>query len=81
MSNGAFHIFMPHIVFEMVDDYGLPVEPGDVGNILLTRLDVGAMPLIRYKVGDIGRKSTTETCPCGRGLEMLSKQRGGTPIS
>lgn len=76
MGDGAYHIFMPHVVVEIVDDDGLPVNPGEVGNILLTRLDAGAMPLIRYKVGDIGRKSTIDTCPCGRGLEMLSKIEG-----
>lgn len=29
------------------------------------------MPLIRYKVGDIGRKNPSATCSCGRGLESL----------
>ena len=76
MNNGAYHIFMPHVAVEIVDDDGFPVNPGEVGNILLTRLDAGAMPLIRYKVGDIGRKSTADSCPCGRGLEMLTKIEG-----
>jgi|WetSurMetagenome_2_1015567.scaffolds.fasta_scaffold00064_30 phenylacetate-CoA ligase len=76
MNNGAYHIFMPHVAVEVVDDKGFPVSPGEVGNILLTRLDAGAMPLIRYKVGDIGRKSLDDACPCGRGLEMLTKIEG-----
>jgi phenylacetate-CoA ligase len=76
MNNGAYHIFMPHVVVEIVDDDGQPVEPGEMGNILLTRLDPGAMPLIRYNVGDIGRKSPDASCPCGRGLEMLTKIEG-----
>jgi phenylacetate-CoA ligase len=76
MNNGAYHIFMPHVIVEIVDDDGQPVKPGEMGNILLTRLDAGAMPLIRYKVGDIGRKSPDESCPCGRGLEMLAKIEG-----
>jgi phenylacetate-CoA ligase len=76
MNNGAYHIFMPHVAVEIVDDDGMPVKPGEVGNILLTRLDAGAMPLIRYKVGDIGRKSPDQTCECGRGLEMLTKIEG-----
>jgi phenylacetate-CoA ligase len=76
MNNGAYHIFMPHVVVEVVDDDGQPVKPGEMGNILLTRLDPGAMPLIRYRVGDIGRKSTDTSCPCGRGLEMLTKIEG-----
>jgi phenylacetate-CoA ligase len=76
MNDGAYHIFMPHVAVEIVDDEGYPVKHGEVGNILLTRLDPGAMPLIRYMVGDIGRKSADEICPCGRGLEMLTKIEG-----
>lgn len=75
-NNGAYHIFMPHVVVEIVDDGGFPVSPGESGNILLTRLDAGAMPLIRYKVGDIGRKNGMVECSCGRGLETLTKIEG-----
>ena len=67
----AYHVFMPHVIVEIVDDKDKPVGPGEVGNILLTRLDAGAMPLIRYRVGDLGRKSPAVSCSCGRGLEML----------
>ncbi|KAA0890512.1 phenylacetate--CoA ligase family protein [Oryzomonas rubra] len=76
MNDNAYHIFMPHVALEIVDDDGFPVKSGELGNVLLTRLDAGAMPLIRYKVGDIGRKSSAETCCCGRGLEMLTKIEG-----
>ncbi|MFT5728832.1 MAG: phenylacetate-CoA ligase [Desulforhopalus sp.] len=76
MNNGAYHVFMPHVVVETVDDAGYPVEPGELGNVVLTRLDPGVMPLIRYKVGDIARKSSAESCPCGRGLEMLTTIEG-----
>lgn len=75
-SDGAYHIFMPHVALEVVDDEGNPVPPGQVGNIVLTRLHPGAMPLIRYRVGDLGVKSADETCPCGRGFELLAKVEG-----
>lgn len=75
-TDNAYHVFMPHVAVEIVDDEGRPVAPGTVGNILLTRLDPGSMPLIRYRVGDIGVKSTDETCPCGRGFELLAKVEG-----
>jgi len=75
-NEGAYHIFMPHVALEIVDDGGAPVKPGEIGNILLTRLDPGTMPLIRYKVGDIGRKSQDKLCPCGSGLEILTKIEG-----
>lgn len=73
---GHYHIFMPHVIVEIVDDYGQPVKRGENGNILLTRLEPGAMPLIRYKVGDIGRMSTVEQCECGRGFDILEKIEG-----
>lgn len=76
MNKGEYHIFMPHVAVEIVDNEGNPVKDGDLGNILLTRLDPGAMPLIRYKVGDVGRKSNLSSCPCGRGLELLASVDG-----
>lgn len=76
VNDGAYHVFMPHVAVEVVDDEGIPVLPGEIGNILLTRLDAGAMPLIRYWVGDIGRMSPDVACSCGRGLEMLTKIEG-----
>lgn len=75
-SNGAYHIFMPHVIVEVLDDNGIPVNGGNSGHIVLTRLDPGAMPLIRYKVGDMGALSVTDHCPCGRALEMLSSIDG-----
>lgn len=75
-SDGAYHIFMSHVALEVVDENGSPVPAGHVGNILLTRLHPGAMPLIRYRVGDLGIKSIDETCPCGRGLDLLAKVEG-----
>jgi len=76
MNQGAYHVFMPHVVVEIVNDKGLPVNPGEAGNVVLTRLDPGAMPMIRYKVGDIAIKSPDQSCECGRGLEMLTKIEG-----
>jgi phenylacetate-CoA ligase len=39
---------------EILDDYGLPVEPGEEGNIVVTCLTNYAMPLVRYWIGDRG---------------------------
>jgi len=75
-EEGAYHIFMPHVIVEVVDDTGVPVGPGTPGTILLTRLDPGAMPLIRYQVGDVGRKGEEFSCPCGRGWATLEAIEG-----
>jgi phenylacetate-CoA ligase len=73
---GHYHIFMPHVIVEIVDDNYMAVKRGESGHILLTRLEPGAMPLIRYKVGDVGRLSSSEMCKCGRGFDILEKIEG-----
>jgi len=35
------------------------------------------MPFIRYRTGDVGQPSD-ETCPCGRGLEIMKVMKGRT---
>lgn len=70
-KGAGYHIFMPHVLVEIVDDSGQEVSCGERGNILLTRLDPGAMPLIRYRVGDVGRLKAGGRCSCGRELDSL----------
>jgi len=53
-SGDLLHQFALHVAAEIVRD-GQPVAAGDRGEIVLTRLDAGAMPLVRYRVGDVGR--------------------------
>lgn len=48
------YILSPHVYIEIVDDKNNPVVDGEIGNILVTRLDAESMPLIRYKLGDLG---------------------------
>jgi phenylacetate-CoA ligase len=71
-----YHIFMPHVIVEIVDDNGKNVKRGDQGNILLTRLLPGAMPLIRYKIGDVGKFCKDEYCECGCGFDILDQIDG-----
>jgi phenylacetate-CoA ligase len=71
-ADGGYHIFMPHVMVEVVDGNGFSVGDKEQGEILLTRLEPGSMPLIRYRVGDVGRKGGNIECSCGRGLEILT---------
>lgn len=48
------YILSPHVYVEIVDDYGKPLPDGEMGHILVTRLDGFSMPLIRFKLGDLG---------------------------
>ena len=71
---GRMHITSENVIVEFIKD-GTPVAPGEDGEIVVTHLDNHAMPFIRYRTGDIGQPSA-ETCPCGRGLEVMKVVKG-----
>lgn len=58
-----FYIMSPHVYVEIVDKEGNPVPDGELGYVLLTRLDGFSMPLIRYYVGDLAIKLPKEKYP------------------
>jgi phenylacetate-CoA ligase len=53
------------IIVEVLDDNNQPVPEGEPGELTFTTLGIEAMPLIRFKTGDIV-KLHTEPCACGR---------------
>lgn len=71
----GMHINMDHIFLEILDDEGQPVPHGEHGNIVVTDLINKGMPLIRYKVEDVGVVSD-RVCSCGRGQPLLEKVVG-----
>ncbi|MGD2248636.1 MAG: hypothetical protein PVF58_09535 [Candidatus Methanofastidiosia archaeon] len=68
------HIDADNNIIEFLKD-GEPVNPGEEGEIVGTNLWNEAMPFIRYRQNDIGSPSN-DTCPCGRGLPLLSELQG-----
>ncbi len=76
-SENDFHQFCLHVAIEFCRD-GSPVPRGETGDILLTRLNPGAMPFIRYAVGDMGQFSMSRDCPCGRSLPLIVPIMGRT---
>jgi phenylacetate-CoA ligase len=52
-----------------------PCEPGETGEIVVTQLTNAVMPLIRYRIGDMGYWST-EPCGCGRHWPLLGGVTG-----
>lgn len=53
------------IIVEILDDDDKPVKKGEEGELVITTLGVEAMPLVRFKTGDIV-KAHYEACKCGR---------------
>jgi phenylacetate-CoA ligase len=52
-----------------------PVRPGELGEIAVTVLDNVAMPLIRYRTGDVGAMES-EPCRCGMPFPVLRSIEG-----
>ncbi|REE57518.1 phenylacetate-CoA ligase [Paenibacillus taihuensis] len=74
--NGLHTSTVTHYV-EILDENGRPVKPGEYGEIVITLLTNYAMPLIRYRIGDMGVMSD-ESCSCGRGMPLLKDVIGRT---
>jgi len=67
------HLFL----LEIVDpETGRPVGPGEAGEIVATALWREAMPLLRYRTGDIAVRLPYERCACGRTFSKTSRVKG-----
>ncbi len=53
------------IIVEIIGEDNLPVADGQPGEVVVTTLGVEAMPLLRFRTGDIAAK-IVEPCACGR---------------
>jgi phenylacetate-CoA ligase len=70
------HVQEDHFLVEVIDpDTGEPLAEGAEGELVFTTLMKEAMPLIRYRTGDIG-SITSERCPCGRTQTRITSLRG-----
>lgn len=72
----GYHLREGDLYFEIVDpDSGKPVADGAYGEVVFTTFNRQAMPLIRYRTGDIGAFSTV-ACQCGTFLRTMKKVEG-----
>ena len=71
-KNGL-HLWEDHFIAEIVDpDSGIILGPGESGELVLTTLTREAMPVIRYRTGDISSLNP-ELCACGRNHVRISR--------
>ena len=68
---GNWHISSEVTFIEFLDEDGNPQPYGENGDIVVTHLRNHYMPLIRYKIGDIG-SSQNGLCGCGRALPLMN---------
>jgi len=65
-AQDGLHIWEDHFYPEIIDpESGERVGPGEEGELVLTSLTKEALPVIRYRTGDM-TKLVEEPCECGR---------------
>ncbi len=63
------------IITEVLDENDQPVQPGDSGELTITTLGIEAMPLLRFKTGDVVIMHA-EPCSCGRNTQRVGPVLG-----
>ncbi len=72
----GLHIAEDHFLVEVIDPETLEqVSDGEDGELVFTSLTKEALPIIRYRTGDIA-SITRGTCPCGRKTAKMSRVKG-----
>jgi phenylacetate-CoA ligase len=75
-GKGALHVFSDHFYPEVVDpESGEPCVPGRRGELVLTTLTKQALPVIRYRTGDV-TAFFPDPCPCGRTFPRIARFSG-----
>src|SRR6185369_11844059 len=75
VRSGA-HVQEDHFLVEVIDpESGAPVPPGTEGELVFTTLTKEALPMVRYRTGDIS-SIDLEPCACGRTTARMARVRG-----
>lgn len=75
-AHAGLHLSEDHFLAEIIDPAsGMPVPAGEKGELVITTLTKEAMPLLRYRTGDLTRFLPGE-CPCGRRHRRIDRIRG-----
>ncbi|MEM7145075.1 MAG: hypothetical protein AAF591_08045 [Verrucomicrobiota bacterium] len=73
----GMHIAIDCVHVEFLDEANHSVDQGDSGHLVLTDFHSRVMPLIRYKIGDIG-SCIPEPCSCGMSFPLINEIHGRT---
>ena len=75
-ETGNMHISSELMIFEVLDENGMPCEYGQSGRAIVTPFYNTAQPLVRYELGDM--VTLSEKCTCGRSLPAITSLDGRT---
>jgi phenylacetate-CoA ligase len=77
-ARDGLHVNEDHFLVEVVDPAsGAPLPPGRPGELVFTSLTKEALPVVRYRTGDLSALSV-EACRCGRTLARMARLTGRT---
>lgn len=77
-ARDGLHLNEDHFLPEIVDPTsGVPLPVGREGELVLTSLTKEALPVIRYRTGDVTRLDP-EPCRCGRTTVRMARIKGRT---
>jgi phenylacetate-CoA ligase len=77
-AQDGLHVWEDHFYPEVVDPAtGEPVEEGEEGELVLTTLTKEALPVLRYRTGDLTTLDYDE-CACGRTMVRMDNVTGRT---
>ncbi|MHB8067228.1 MAG: phenylacetate--CoA ligase family protein [Desulfobaccales bacterium] len=72
----GMHLNEDHFLPEIIDPHtGALLPAGELGELVLTTITKEAVPLVRFRTGDLCRL-LYESCPCGRTLVRISRIQG-----
>lgn len=78
LGRDGLHVNEDHFLPEVVDaGTGEPLPAGTEGELVLTCLTKQAMPMLRYRTGDVTRLDF-EPCRCGRTTVRMARIKGRT---
>ena len=63
-AHEGMHLRENHVIAEIVDENGRTLSEGEYGELVITTIGMEAMPLVRYRTGDMTR-ILPGPCPCG----------------
>ncbi len=76
-AHNGIHVWEDHYICEIVDPMTCePVADGKVGEVVFTSLTRSAIPVIRFRTGDLTRVLSREKCACGRTSLRLDRITG-----
>ncbi len=66
-AHNGLHVWEDHYIVEILPRSGnSPVPDGELGELTVTALTREALPVIRFRTGDLTRILSREPCACGR---------------